>query len=58
MVTITIEEEKHGKNFIALDFNYPNSSNIEDAKKEALMLATVLFRLFALIGSTQISEMY
>lgn len=50
MVTITIEEEKHGKNFIALDLNYPNSSNIEEAKKEALMLATVLFRLFALIG--------
>ncbi len=33
MVTITIEEEKHGKNFIALDLNYPNSSNIEEAKK-------------------------
>lgn len=58
MVTITIEEEKHGKNFIALDLKYPNSSNIEEAKKEALILATVLFRLFALIGSTQISEMY
>lgn len=50
MITITIEEEKHGKNFIALDLNYPNSSNIEVAKNEALMLATVLFRLFALIG--------
>lgn len=50
ILTTSIEEEKHGKNFIALDLNYPNSSNIEDAKKEALMLATVLFRLFALIG--------
>lgn len=50
MINIIIEEKKHGKNFIAIDLNYPNFSNIEDAKNEALMLASVLFRLSALIG--------
>lgn len=46
MITITTEEKKHGKNFIAIDLEYPNLSNIKDAKNEALMLATVLFRFF------------
>ena len=50
MISITIDEKKHGKNFIAIDLDYPNSSNIEDAKSEALMLASVLFRLFTFIG--------
>lgn len=42
--------KKHGKNFIAIDLEYPNLSNIKDAKNEALMLATILFRFFSLIG--------
>lgn len=50
MITITTEEKSMVKNFIAIDLDYPNSSNIKDAKNEALMLASVLFRLSALIG--------